>query len=399
MLAFPRMLAAKLMTWWAGSILCIVHYYYYTAPVERSTGIFLSLMFSFAKIHMVSWNYHDAGLVGDAEKSKHMTEREKHYAEALAGVPSFLDWIHYFYFVSTAGAGPMYEYRDFIDFINYTGDIKAMKVGDNVWYALKRFGEALFNVTIFLILSAKLKAAYMQTEEFIDEPFWFKLYLLIASMHITIFYHYFVFGGWEANLIASGFSYRKGEKDKTAEYNSVRGVGCVAFSTSLNGTQATTNWNMNTVSWLKYYVQMRLLDRTKPRHVIQIWPVASVFIASSVWHGPELGFAVFFLTLFLNSIIAKFFEKTKLAAQINRVVPRYVLFVPLWIWNYFQLSFGGMAFTFKTLKKFNNMHAAFGYNLFWLQPLLLAIAIALPKVKSERKEAVQKVSDTDNKKD
>ena len=87
-----------------------------------------------------------------------------------------------------------------------------------------------------MILSAKLKATYMQTEEFIGEPIWFKLYLLIASMHITIFYHYFVFGGWEANLIASGFSYRQAVKDKIAEYNSVRGVGCVAFSTSLNGT-------------------------------------------------------------------------------------------------------------------------------------------------------------------
>ena len=93
MLTLPRMVAAKLMTLWAGSILCFVHYYYYTASVERSTGIFLSLMFSFAKIHMVSWNYHDAGLVGDAEKSKHMTDREKHYSEALAEVPSFSDWI------------------------------------------------------------------------------------------------------------------------------------------------------------------------------------------------------------------------------------------------------------------------------------------------------------------
>ena len=58
-----------------------------------------------------------------------------------------------------------------------------------------------------------------------------------------------------------------------------------------------------------------------------------------------------------------------------------------------------MAFTFKTLKRFNNMHAAFGYNLFWLQPLLLIVAIALPKVKSEKKETVQKVSDSDIKKD
>ena len=128
-------------------------------------------------------------------------------------------------------------------------------------------------------------------------------------------------------------------------------------------------------------------------------PVAASYGASSIWHGPELGFAVFFVGMAFNAITAKFIENTKLAAQITRMVPKSALFVPLWIWNYFQLSFGGMAFTFKTLKKFNNMHAAFGYSLFWLQPLLLAIAIALPKVKREKKEAVQKVSDADTKKD
>ena len=76
-------------------------------------------------------------------------------------MPSFSEWIQYFYFVSTSGAGPMHEYRDFIDFINYTGDIKYMPAGANLWYALQRFGEALFSVSIFLLLSAKLNANYM----------------------------------------------------------------------------------------------------------------------------------------------------------------------------------------------------------------------------------------------
>ena len=75
-------LASKAMSWWAGSVLFCVHYYYFTAPVERSTGIFLSLMFTFAKVHMVSWNSYDAGLLSDPEKSKYMTEREKFYAQA-----------------------------------------------------------------------------------------------------------------------------------------------------------------------------------------------------------------------------------------------------------------------------------------------------------------------------
>ena len=161
MLLLPRNLASKAMVWWAGSILLIVHYYYYTAPVERTTGMFLPLMFSFAKIHMVSWNLYDAGLLSDPEASKYMTDREKYYAKACVEKPGFLDWIHYLYFVSTCGAGPMHEYRDFIEFINYTGDIKSMPVGANLWPALQRFGESIVSVVVFLVLSQKIPATYM----------------------------------------------------------------------------------------------------------------------------------------------------------------------------------------------------------------------------------------------
>ena len=91
-----------------------------------------------------------------------------------------------------------------------------------------------------------------------------------------------------------------------------------------------------------------------------------MFVFSAIWHGPELGYSVFFYTLLLNALIGKFFEKTKVAKAVMDAVPWPVLFIPLWIWNFFQLSFGGMAFRFLTLRRFNHMQAAFGYCLYWL---------------------------------
>lgn len=38
---------------------------------------------SFAKVLMFAWNYYDAGIMNDKEKSKYMTPREKYFAEAL----------------------------------------------------------------------------------------------------------------------------------------------------------------------------------------------------------------------------------------------------------------------------------------------------------------------------
>ena len=136
--------------------------------------------------------------------------------------------------------------------------------------------------------------------------------------------------------------------------------------------------------WLKYYVQMRLMDRDLPRDRIQVIPMISAFIASSFFHGIELGYSFFFATLFLNSVAAKLIEQSTLAHAVMRVVPWKVLFVPLWIWNFFQLSYGGMPFVWLYYERFDHMHAAFGYFLHWFYPVYLLVAFALPKVKKEK---------------
>ena len=128
----------------------------------------------------------------------------------------------------------------------------------------------------------------------------------------------------------------KPKTDKSPEcYNSERAVEMVNFELSLNGTHALSRWNMFTNRWLKYYVQMRLMDRTKPKGSIQILPMVSAFVVSSIWHGIELGYAVFFGTLFVNALAAKMIERTKLAHAVMKAVPWRILVVPIWIWNFF----------------------------------------------------------------
>lgn len=94
----------------------------------------------------------------------------------------------------------------------------------------------------------------MQTWEFGEENLVYKVYLLIASMHITILYHYLVFGAWEANMIASGLGYRPKTEKEPEDYNTLRSVIMFKFSTGLTGTGAVNNWNMNSAHWMKYYI-------------------------------------------------------------------------------------------------------------------------------------------------
>ena len=55
---------------------------------------------------MFAWNYYDAGIMHDKEKSKYMTPRERHFAEALLEKPGFFPYINYLLFVGGSYAGP-----------------------------------------------------------------------------------------------------------------------------------------------------------------------------------------------------------------------------------------------------------------------------------------------------
>ena len=45
-----------------------------------------------------------------------------------------------------------------------------------------------------------------------------------------------------------------------------------------------------------------------------------------------------------------------------------------------------MAFILLVFYKFDPMHASLGYFLHWMYPILIVLALSLPKVKSERND-------------
>ena len=66
-----------------------------------------------------------------------------------------------------------------------------------------------------------------------------------------------------------------------------------------------TKWNIQVHGWLKYHVMLRLMDKSKPREQIQLGPMITAFVVSSVWHGTKLGFCIFFTTL---AVLTYFFK-------------------------------------------------------------------------------------------
>ena len=112
----------------------------------------------------------------------------------------------------------------------------------------------------------------------------------------------------------------------------------------------------------------------------------SAFAMSSIWHGIEPGYAFFFFFLFLNAVGAKLMMQTQLCHAVAKRVPWPILAGPLWVWNFFQLSYAGMPFVWLHWSTFDAMHANFGYFWHWFYPIYLLVAYALPKRKRSKVE-------------
>ena len=69
----------------------------------------------------------------------------------------------------------------------------------------------------------------------------------------------------EANLIACGHGYTPATEKEPENFNSLRSVYVRRIFEMSNLSEALAGWNVAVHNWLKYYVMMRLMDRSKPR--------------------------------------------------------------------------------------------------------------------------------------
>lgn len=66
-------------------------------------------------------------------------------------------------------------------------------------------------------------------------------------------------------MIASGMGYKARDEKTPEEFNSIRCCKIRNFEMSLSPVEAVSSWNMRVQYWLKYYVLVRMMDRSKPR--------------------------------------------------------------------------------------------------------------------------------------
>jgi len=215
-------------------------------------------------MHMTLLNYKDAGKLKTPEAEKLLTPYERKYA--LVELPSFAQWINYMLFVGAAPFGaPSTEFASFDDFINLRGDSAKMKAFSNFIPAFKRLFQFLLIIGISVTLSAHFSYELLNEQEFKDASMLYKILLVTACGQGKTFQLFVAFIGMEMNCIASGYGYKARTEKEPENFNTIRSVEMIKFLSATRPTQMISNWNMRTQHWMKYYIMVRLIDRTKPR--------------------------------------------------------------------------------------------------------------------------------------
>ncbi len=149
---------------------------------------------------------------------------------------------------------------------------------------------------------------------------------------------------------------------------------------------------MQTHHWLKYYVSMRLKDRSLPRGSFQGKVVLLTYLTSAIWHGPDSGYVVFFVGAALCDIFGRTIGGTALANKLMQMIPYPITFAILLCWHQFTISYTGICFPLLDFDKWNAVHRNFGYCLHYIIPVGIIIASLLPK--APRKKTATTATDS-----
>ena len=128
----------------------------------------MNLMFNFSRVTSLACCIRDGDLIKRAKasgKEANLRPREKAYA--VEEVPSLFDFLSYLYFCGAAISGPWYEYKDWRQMIDQTGDFK--HVPSTAKAAVLRYFVAWIRVATGAILCIYFDDMFPLTEEFAND--------------------------------------------------------------------------------------------------------------------------------------------------------------------------------------------------------------------------------------
>jgi len=215
-------------------------------------------------------------------------EKMKPYAKVMhvKEMPSILEFFGYVYFFPGFLAGPAFNLREYLEYIDGTmfKEAPGSKMPSPWVPFIRTFGTALLcSVLVVINMSYGLKTT--QEEAYFQKSLIERILLLWLAGCLARFPYYFAWKLGEAGSILCGIGF-SGMKNGFPTWERASNAHILKLELAQNFKDVTDSWNIRTDKWLKHYIYERL----------PVAPVALTFLNSAVWHGFYPGYYYSFMT-------------------------------------------------------------------------------------------------------
>lgn len=252
------------------------------------------------KLTSFCWNLAD-GSLPDAHLSEFQKDRR------LKELPGLLDYAGYVLFFPSLLVGPAFDFAEYRRYINCTMfDVpatvdaarrpptrKKRKIPRSATPALMRGASGLLWILAFLKLSAYYSPSVLVSADYNLRGFFHRVFTLYMVGFTARTKYYGVWSLTEGSCILAGLGFN-GVDPKTGRisWDRVRNINPWGVESAQNTRAYLANWNMNTNSWLRNCIYLRVTPRgRKPGFRASV----ATFTTSAFWHGFYPGYYLSFL--------------------------------------------------------------------------------------------------------
>lgn len=248
-----------------------------------------ALMVITLKIISAVINYND-GLL----KEENLRESQK--KNRLIKLPSLLEYFGYCLCCGSHFAGPVYEMKDYLDWIERKGIWKPSEKGSPSPYlpTLRALIQAAICMGLYLYLVPQFPLSRFNHPIYQEWGFWKRLGYQYMSGFSARWKYYFIWSISEASVIISGLGF-SGWTDSSPHkprWDRAKNVDVLGVEFAKSSVQLPLVWNIQVSTWLRHYVYDRLVQNGKKPGFLQLLATQTV---SAVWHGLYPGYLIFFV--------------------------------------------------------------------------------------------------------
>ena len=203
----------------------------------------------------LGWAYRDGGM-----KDSELTDSQKKLK--VVNFPNIFEYSTYVFSSSGCCVGPFFEYSDFKNWIEMTGDYKDAPRGmSGGWATLVPAifkmiqGFIWLGIHIVFVVVGGFSVYYCGTKEFVDyKTFPHRVGYYYLAMTGQRFMYYTPWALTDAAVIACGLGYR-GKKDGNVNWDRIVSISVYDLETSATPIKSMGYWNHMISEWLNRYVQ------------------------------------------------------------------------------------------------------------------------------------------------